>query len=154
MKRSTLAAALLIAGASFVGCDTREEPITTPPPAVPATRPAASTGAMDTLKGAATDVQTRGAAATDAAAVKATEARDATAAAATDAKNTAVATAQKYYDQAKEMIAKRDFSGAQDLVTKLESLQSQLPAEWQAKITELKSSLTKLRSAMPTTMPN
>src|SRR5687768_8651825 len=63
--------------------------------------------------------------------------------------DSAVATAQKYYDQAVEMINKKDFAGAQEMINKLDSMSSALPAEWQGKITSLKSMLNTAKGIMP-----
>jgi hypothetical protein len=108
---------------------------------------------MDSAKERAAAAQQQAVDAKDAGVAKVTDAKDAGAAKLTEAQTTVVATAQKYYDQAKEMIAKRDFAGAQELVGKLEGIQAQLPAEWQTKITELKTMLTNAKSAAGNLMP-
>jgi hypothetical protein len=58
-----------------------------------------------------------------------------------DLTESALPTAQKFYDQAKALIAKQDLAQAKDYVAKLDALRSQLPANWQTKVDELKSSL-------------
>lgn len=152
MKHVTLAAALMIAGASFVGCDDKSDTPTVPTTPAPAPK-ADGPSMIDTAKEKAASAQQQAVDAKDAGVAKATEAKDAGAAKLTEAQNTVVATAQKYYDQAKEMIAKRDFAGAQDVVGKLEGIQAQLPAEWQTKITELKTMLTNAKASAGNLMP-
>ena len=66
----------------------------------------------------------------------------------TSSTDSVVATAQKYYDEAKQMIASKDFAGAKDMISKLQGMQSQLPAEWQTKIADLNKMLTDSQSAM------
>ena len=145
MKRFTLLA-IVVSAPLFVGCDDKSPtpPTDTPKPKVETSAP--GPGMMDQVKKEAV-LQERAAEAKDAGAAKMTEMKDAGAAKAADAQATAVATAQKYYDEAKSMITSKNFTAAQDAIAKLEPLQPQLPAEWQPKINELKTMLQNAKTA-------
>lgn len=159
-------AVLFLGCALVVGCDDKtDSPPPTPPvaPKVSTDKPSndlTQPGVLDTMKSKAAE----GEAALNAARTDATtrptqlpsvptdamkQAQSTGANGAASAKDSVVAQAQQYYDQAKQMITARNFNGAQDMLGKLEGLQSQLPAEWQTKITELKSMLTQAKGAMP-----
>ena len=146
MKRFTVLA-LVVAAPLFVGCDDKSPtpPTDTPKPRVETSAP--GPGKMDQVKIEAVVAQEKAAEAKDAGAAKMTEMKDAGAAKAADAQATAVATAQKYYDEAKSMITSKNFTAAQDAIAKLEPLQPQLPAEWQPKINELKTMLQNAKTA-------
>jgi len=168
MKSWKVAAALMIAFGSVVGCDDKSADDKKPTAATPGASPSIMDKTMDKMNEAGT-----------AAKEKAIEVKDTTISTATDMKNTAadkmagmknsavgtasdaqaslVAQAQQYYDKAKEYINSNNFSGASDMVQKLQSIKSQLPVEWSAKIDDLSSMLSKAKAnitnALPTTMP-
>ncbi len=160
----------MIAVASLVGCDKGEEKTPVTPPPAPKTESAVDkfNNAVGTVtdsakqKGAeagATMKETAGAAQDkaiemkDATAAKATDMKDSASAAATDAKAAIVETAQKYYDQAKGYLASNNLTSASDMITKLDGIKSQLPAEWQTKVDDLKAMYDKAKAGVGNMMP-
>ncbi len=169
MKAWQTTAALMIAVASVVGCDKKDE---TKTPTVPAVKTEGAadkmgnmmSGAKEAVKEGAADAtkavkdgaaatETKAAEVKDAAAAKAMEVKDATSAAATDAKAAIVETAQKYYDQAKGYLASNNLTSASDMISKLDGIKSQLPAEWQTKVDELKAMYDKAKAGVGNLMP-
>lgn len=171
MSTLKTAASLMIAAATLIGCGDSEEK--KPAPAAPT--PAKTEGAMDKMgdmantakekvKDAAIATENKAAELKDATAAKATEVKDATAAKATemkdaatavgaDAKASIVETAQKYYDQAKGYLASNNLTSANDVIMKLDGIRSQLPAEWQTKVDELKAMYDKAKAGVGNMMP-
>jgi len=170
MKIWKMAGALLIAAASVVGCDKGEDKTPATPPPAPKAESAmdkmnnAMSTATDTAKtkaaeasqamkeGAAT-AQEKAVDLKDATVAKGVEAKDSAASTAADAKASLVATAQEYYDKAKSYITSNNLTSAQDMITKLDGIKTQLPAEWGTKIDDLKALYEKAKAGVGNLIP-
>ncbi len=162
MRGMETSAAVLIAVAAMVGCDSKSEDKTPAPTVVvPSTADKmkdsmskAADATKDTMSKAADATKEKAADMKDATVNGATDAKNNMVSAATDAKETIVAKAQDYYDKAKSYIDSKNMTGASDMMDKLEAIKAQLPAEWSAKVTELKDMYAKAKASLtPTTQP-
>jgi hypothetical protein len=122
----------------FIGCEKQDDAPAVPPPTTPVPSPTVS---MDR---AATDLQNAASNASNAAANAGTGALNA----AKEAGAELGAQAQRLYDQAETYIKEKKWNDADAVVKQLEALKAKLPAEWQARVENVRQSLDNARKAV------
>jgi hypothetical protein len=165
MSLRNIAAAGLIAAATFAaGCDNSSS--TTPTDAAtPSATPSAGAtadrarmsadgittqagGAQDQMNNAMENATTRASGAASGASTRASGAATQASGAASDAGNATVTQAQGLYTQAQTAISGMKFDEAQKHVDQLKGMRSKLPAEWQTRVDQLGTMLTDAKSKM------